>query len=35
MIIQAKTARIEFDFEHDMVHVYFEDANIRKAGVER
>lgn len=33
MIVSAKTARIKFDFEQEMVHVYFEDANISKAGV--
>ena len=34
MVVQSKTARVEFDFPNEIVHVYFEDANIRQAGVE-
>lgn len=33
MVVMAKTARIKFDFEHEMVHVYFEDANTRQIGL--
>ena len=32
MIIQSKTARVEFDFKAEQAHVYFEDANVRKTG---
>jgi lipopolysaccharide export system permease protein len=34
MVVQSKTAKIQFDFPKELVHVYFEDANVRKAGVE-
>ena len=32
MVIQAKKARIKFAFEDELVHVYFEDANVRQQG---
>ncbi len=35
MIVSSKTAIIKFQFEKDLVEVYFEDANIVKAGAER
>jgi lipopolysaccharide export system permease protein len=35
MVIESKTARIDFDYSKDNAHVYFEDANITKVGVER
>jgi len=34
MVIQARRARIKFDFDHNKVRVYFEDADIRQAGVD-
>ena len=33
MVVMSKTAQIKFDFEHEMVHVFFSDANIRQIGV--
>jgi lipopolysaccharide export system permease protein len=35
LIVQSKTARIKFDFEHEQVHVFFENANVRQRGVEK
>jgi lipopolysaccharide export system permease protein len=35
MVIQSKTAKIIFDYARDNAHVYFEDANLIKVGVER
>ncbi len=34
MVVRAKRSWIQFDFEHENIRIYFEDANIRKAGVE-
>ena len=33
MVVMAKTAQIKFDFEHEIVHVYFEDAYLRQIGL--
>ena len=33
MIIRAKTARLSFDTENEMIHIYFSDCNVRQAGV--
>jgi lipopolysaccharide export system permease protein len=35
MVIEAKRARVEFDFARDKVHVYFKEAVISKAGADR
>jgi lipopolysaccharide export system permease protein len=35
MVIQAKSAIIEFDYAKDNAHVFFEDANLIKVGIER
>jgi lipopolysaccharide export system permease protein len=32
MIVQSKTAQIKFDFQNEMVRVFFSDANVRQVG---
>ncbi len=32
MVVQARRATIKFDFEHDKVRIYFEDAEIQQGG---